>query len=71
MSIANIKVVDIQIASAMDDVNQAVNHLQQIASLDGRAAAELDDKKWKAADRSERVELLRAWLKIQKAHEND
>ena len=73
MSLSNIRVVDIEIASAIDDVSQATKYLQDLA--DFRPARDvashfIREEQWKAARRAERVELLRGWLKAEKAYEN-
>ena len=74
MSLANIRIVDMEIAYSIDDVRQATKFLQDLA--DFRPARDvashfIPEEQWKTARRAERVELLRGWLKAEKAYDND
>jgi hypothetical protein len=71
MTVAAIKVIDIEIAAGMDDLDHAANHLQDLAGITtGDVVSHfLNEKAWNEADRAERVALLRGWLKAEKAYE--
>jgi hypothetical protein len=74
MSISDIKVIDIEIASAIDDVIQATRYLQDLAGF--RASPDvsshfISEEQWKSSRRADRVELLRGWLKAEKAYEKE
>lgn len=74
MGVANIRVVDIEIASAIDDVSQATKFLQDLADFPPARDVTshfIREEQWKTARRTQRVELLRCWLKAEKAYEND
>jgi hypothetical protein len=71
MTVATIKVIDIEIAAGMDDLDHAAKHLQDLAGITAGDVAPhfLNEKAWKEADRAERMTLLRGWLKAEKAYE--
>jgi len=71
MSVASIKDSDIEQAAAMEDVDQAAKHLQDIAGITtGDVASHyLNEKKWSSADRWGRVKLLQEWLRAEVVYE--
>ena len=63
---------DIAAAAAMDNVDQAAKHLQDIAGITtGDVASHhyLNEEKWAGADRTARVKLLQEWLKAEVLYE--
>ena len=73
MPVAAISLAHIEHAAAMDNVDRAAKHLQDIAGITtGDVASHfLNEEKWDEADHAGRVELLRGWLKAEAAYEKD
>ena len=71
MPVAAITLAHIEQAAAMDNVDQAAKHLQDIAGITTGEVADvcLNPEDWEAADMPERLNLLQAWLKTEAAYE--
>ena len=73
MTVDAITVTDIERAAAMDDLDHAAKHLQDIAGITTGDVAGvcLNPKDWEAAGTAERINLLQAWLKTEAAYEKN
>jgi hypothetical protein len=71
MTVAAVTDADIETAAAMDDLDRAAKHLKDIARITtGEVSGVcLNPDDWEAADRPERLNLLRACLKTEAAYE--
>ena len=69
--VASVKDNDIEAAAAMDNVDRAAKHLQDLAGIaTGDVASHyLNEEKWAGADRTARVKLLQEWLKAEVLYE--
>jgi hypothetical protein len=69
--VASVKDDDIEAAAAMDNVDRAAKHLQDLAGIaTGDVASHyLNEEKWAGADRTARVKLLQEWLKAEVLYE--
>lgn len=66
-NLAAIKDTNINAAAAMDNLDAAAKHLQDIAGITTGDVAGicLNEKSWTAADRHNRVQMLKSWLKTE------
>ena len=71
MAVALVKDNDIEAAAAMDNVDRAAKHLQDIAGImTGDVASHyLNEEKWAGANRTARIKLLQEWLKAEVLYE--
>ena len=71
MGVALVKDSHIEEAAAMDNLDRAAKHIQDIAGITtGDVAGQcLDEKQWMHADHQERLKLLRGWLKTEEIYE--
>ncbi|MCX7309924.1 MAG: hypothetical protein NTZ72_19080 [Afipia sp.] len=73
MGVSSVKDSDIAAAVIMDNLDRAALHIQKIAGItEGDVAGiSLNEKEWRAADKSARVQMIRSWLKTEAVYEKD
>ncbi|MCK1671089.1 hypothetical protein [Bradyrhizobium sp. 150] len=73
MSVFQVTDSDIVAAARVDDVDAAVLTLQNIAGIDDGGVASIcfSGFDWAAASNVERIHQLHAWLRVERAYEED
>lgn len=73
MGVSSVKDSDVATAAAMDDLDGAALHIQKIAGISTGdvAGISLNEKDWRSADKSTRIQMIRSWLKNEAVYEKD
>ena len=73
MGVSSVKDSDIATAATMDNLDRAALHIQKIAGItEGDIAGiSLNEERWRTADKSVRVQMIKSWLKNETIYEKD
>ena len=71
MGVTSVRDTHLEEAAAMDNLDTAAKHIQDIAGITtGDVAGQcLNEKRWTQADHRERIKILRDWLKTETLYE--